>query len=120
MDAAVLQEETSAMAAKAAKTGRDHVELGQLGAWQAQHIMLMAGVLGDLAAGDLAWADLGTRRWAMGFLQAMDLTFAKTKHEKKISTVYNKLCKFTEAFLGKGFTLLFTWGSSSTLGWTRL
>ncbi|KAJ9077430.1 hypothetical protein DSO57_1016737 [Entomophthora muscae] len=30
----------------------------------------------------------------MGLPAAMDLTFAKTKHNKKISAVYNKLCEF--------------------------
>ncbi|KAJ9057854.1 hypothetical protein DSO57_1018604 [Entomophthora muscae] len=37
----------------------------------------------------------------MGIPAAMELSFAKTKHEKKISAVFNKLCKFTEAFAGQ-------------------
>ncbi|KAJ9063913.1 hypothetical protein DSO57_1035962 [Entomophthora muscae] len=42
---------------------------------------------------------------------AIDLTFAKTNHEKKIIAVFNKLCEFTEAFLLvlSGLTILLLW-----------
>ncbi|KAJ9068622.1 hypothetical protein DSO57_1026788 [Entomophthora muscae] len=42
----------------------------------------------------------------MGVPAAMELPFAKTKHKKKISAVYNKLCKFTEAFAGQRLHLV--------------
>ncbi|KAJ9061357.1 hypothetical protein DSO57_1021542 [Entomophthora muscae] len=56
----------------------------------------------------------------MGVPTAMELTFAKTKHKKKISAVYNKLCEFTEAFDGQRLHLVVYLGSYSTLGWAHL
>ncbi|KAJ9082745.1 hypothetical protein DSO57_1001812 [Entomophthora muscae] len=55
-----------------------------------------------------------------GLPAAMELTFAKTRHNKKISAVYNKLCEFTEAFAGQrlhlvvylGFLFYFGMGAS--------
>ncbi|KAJ9059306.1 hypothetical protein DSO57_1039817 [Entomophthora muscae] len=55
----------------------------------------------------------------MGVLAAMELTFAKTKHNKKISAVYNKLCKFTEVFAGQRLHLVVYLGLYSSLGWVR-
>ncbi|KAJ9058781.1 hypothetical protein DSO57_1008590 [Entomophthora muscae] len=49
----------------------------------------------------------------------MELTFAKTKHEKKISAVFNKLCKFTEAFAGHRLHLVVYLGFYSSSGWAR-
>ncbi|KAJ9063140.1 hypothetical protein DSO57_1003272 [Entomophthora muscae] len=40
-----------------------------------------------------------------GVPMAMNFTFAKTEHEK-ISSVFNKLCEFTEAFAGKRLHLV--------------
>ena len=69
-----------------------------------------------LADFGLAWSADET-----GLPLAMDLTFAKTKHEKKISAVYNKLCEFTEAFAGQRLHLvvylgyLFFFGMSASV-----
>ncbi|KAJ9087145.1 hypothetical protein DSO57_1036118 [Entomophthora muscae] len=41
-----------------------------------------------------------------GIPLVMELTFAKTKHKKKICAVYNKLCKFTEAIYGQRLHLV--------------
>ena len=68
-----------------------------------------------LADFKLAWSANKT-----GVLQAMELIFAKTKHQKKISAVYNQLCKFTEAFAEQrlhlmvylGYLFLFGMGAS--------
>ncbi|KAJ9085649.1 hypothetical protein DSO57_1011798 [Entomophthora muscae] len=52
---------------------------------------------------------------------AMDLIFAKTRHNKKIIAVYNKLCEFTEAFAGQRLHLvvylgyLFFFGMSASV-----
>ncbi|KAJ9051819.1 hypothetical protein DSO57_1001066 [Entomophthora muscae] len=69
-----------------------------------------------LADFGLAWSADET-----GFPLVMDLTFAKTRHNKKISVVYNKLCEFTEAFAGQRFHLdvylryLFFFGMSASI-----
>ncbi|KAJ9078967.1 hypothetical protein DSO57_1039666 [Entomophthora muscae] len=63
----------------------------------------------------LAWSANKT-----GLPAAMELTFAKTRHDKKISAIYNKLCEFTEAFTGQrlhlvvylGFLFYFGMGTS--------
>ncbi|KAJ9060736.1 hypothetical protein DSO57_1027782 [Entomophthora muscae] len=68
-----------------------------------------------LADFGLAWSADKT-----GVPAAMELTFAQTKHKKKISAVYKKLCKFTEAFAGQrlhlvvylGFLFFFGMGAS--------
>ncbi|KAJ9054273.1 hypothetical protein DSO57_1016405 [Entomophthora muscae] len=68
-----------------------------------------------LADFGLAWSADET-----GLPLAMDLTFVKTRHNKKISVVYNKLCEFTEAFAGQrlhlvvylGFLFYFGMGAS--------
>ncbi|KAJ9081632.1 hypothetical protein DSO57_1012515 [Entomophthora muscae] len=68
-----------------------------------------------LADFGLAWSANKT-----GVPEAMELTFAKTKHEKKISALYKKLCGFTEAFAGQrlhlvvylGFLFFFGMGAS--------
>ncbi|KAJ9089283.1 hypothetical protein DSO57_1014621 [Entomophthora muscae] len=54
-----------------------------------------------LAKFGLAWSADKT-----GVPAAMELTFSKTKHEKKFSTVYNKLYKFMEAFAGQRLYLV--------------
>ncbi|KAJ9051651.1 hypothetical protein DSO57_1002786 [Entomophthora muscae] len=54
-----------------------------------------------LADFGLAWSANET-----GLPAAMKLYFAKIKHKKKISTVYNKLCEFTEAFAGQRLHLV--------------
>ncbi|KAJ9074107.1 hypothetical protein DSO57_1039722 [Entomophthora muscae] len=54
-----------------------------------------------LANFGLAWSANKT-----GLPAAMELTFSKTKHNKKISAVYNKLCKFTEVFAGQRLHLI--------------
>ncbi|KAJ9068039.1 hypothetical protein DSO57_1032744 [Entomophthora muscae] len=48
----------------------------------------------------LAWSTDKT-----GVPEAMKLTFVKTKHEKKISIVYNKLCELLEPLPSKDFIL---------------
>ena len=54
-----------------------------------------------LADFGLAWSKDKT-----GIPLAMDTMFSKTKHKKKISALYNKLCKFTEAFAGQRLHLV--------------
>ncbi|KAJ9072243.1 hypothetical protein DSO57_1029619 [Entomophthora muscae] len=49
----------------------------------------------------LAWSANKT-----GVPAAMELTFAKTKHDKNLSAVFNKLCKFMEAFAGQRLHLV--------------
>ncbi|KAJ9068810.1 hypothetical protein DSO57_1024902 [Entomophthora muscae] len=41
-----------------------------------------------------------------GLPTAMELTFVKTKHKKKTSVVFNKLCEFTKAFAGQRLHLV--------------
>ncbi|KAJ9054086.1 hypothetical protein DSO57_1018212 [Entomophthora muscae] len=41
-----------------------------------------------------------------GLPAAMELTFARTRYNKKISAVYNKLCESTEAFAGQRLHLV--------------
>ncbi|KAJ9082655.1 hypothetical protein DSO57_1002601 [Entomophthora muscae] len=54
-----------------------------------------------LADFGLAWSANKT-----GVPAAMELMFAKTKHDKRLSAVYNKLCEFTEAFAGQRLHLV--------------
>ncbi|KAJ9075176.1 hypothetical protein DSO57_1038657 [Entomophthora muscae] len=64
------------------------------------------------------------RAWSAdetGLPLEMDLAFAKTRHNKKISAVYNKLCEFTETFSGQRLHLvvylgyLFFFGMSASV-----
>ncbi|KAJ9064229.1 hypothetical protein DSO57_1032641 [Entomophthora muscae] len=77
-----------------------------------------------LADFGLAWSADET-----GLPLAMNLTFAKIRHNKKISAVYNKLCEFTKAFARQRLHLvvylgyLFFFGMSASvedLDWVLL
>ncbi|KAJ9063954.1 hypothetical protein DSO57_1035517 [Entomophthora muscae] len=79
-------------------------------------------VVGELAVADataakktkILLADFGLA-WSAnktGVPPAMELMFAKTKHKKKISAVFNKVCKFTKAFAGQRLHLVVYLGYS--------